>query len=93
MEAVKVPQQDIAIPAHARPRPKKATFDIFHPDSQEEEEEEEQATSVNFVLMMRRGNKQHYHEFEVPKSSELAANLRNREQVRLLLFHVSLPSG
>ncbi|XP_033641812.1 regulator of nonsense transcripts 2-like [Asterias rubens] len=83
VEAVKVPQQDIAIPAHARPRPKKATFDIFHPDSQEEEEEEEQATSVNFVLMMRRGNKQHYHEFEVPKSSELAANLRNREQLAL----------
>ncbi|XP_022098777.1 regulator of nonsense transcripts 2-like [Acanthaster planci] len=84
VDTIKVPQQEIAIPAQARPRPKKIIFDIFNPDNNEDDNEaEQQADSVNFVLMMRRGNKQHYHEFEVPKSSDLAANLRNRERLEL----------
>lgn len=38
--------------------------------------------TVNFVLMTRKGNKPQFKSLAVPSDSELALNLRNREEVR-----------
>lgn len=43
--------------------------------------------TVNFVLMTRKGNKPQFKNLAVPSDSELALNLRNREEV--LAFVVS----
>lgn len=39
--------------------------------------------TVNFVLMTRKGNKPQFKNLAVPSDSELALNLRNREEVML----------
>lgn len=36
--------------------------------------------SVNFVLMLRKGNKQQYKDFEVPISSNLAATVKQKQE-------------
>ena len=38
--------------------------------------------TVNFVLMTRKGNKPQFKNLAVPSDSELAQNLKNREEVR-----------
>ena len=37
--------------------------------------------TVNFVLMTRKGNKPQFKNLAVPSDSDLAQNLRNREEV------------
>lgn len=55
----------------------------------------EEKSTMNFVLMVRKGHKQQYKSLAVPINSELALNLKNREEVRAwlylqLMFHISL---
>ncbi|KAK3753991.1 hypothetical protein QZH41_009266, partial [Actinostola sp. cb2023] len=60
-EMIKVPNLDIAVPMHLKGQGRKNA-----PSPKKED-------SVNFVLMLRKGNKQQYKDFEVPISSNLAA--------------------
>lgn len=50
------------------------------------EPKEEEERTVNFVLMVRKGNKPQYKNLEVPIDSDLALNLKNREEVYYLIF-------
>jgi regulator of nonsense transcripts 2 len=43
----------------------------------------EEKCTMNFVLMIRKGHKQQYKSLAVPINSELALNLKNREEVRI----------
>ncbi|XP_030827970.1 regulator of nonsense transcripts 2 [Strongylocentrotus purpuratus] len=79
-ESMKVTQLDIGVPLHIKARTaiKPVNFNPFlQPVAAEEPED---PGTVNFVLMTRKGNKQQFKEFEVPVNSELAANLKNREE-------------
>ena len=81
---MKVTQLDIGVPLHIKARTaiKPVNFNPFlQPVAAEEPED---PGTVNFVLMTRKGNKQQFKEFEVPVNSELAANLKNREEVCIL---------
>lgn len=60
---------------------------IFTEQLQEPEKEEKE--TVNFVVMLRKGNKQQYKNVAVPTDSELALNLRSQEKVTSF-FLVSL---
>lgn len=51
-----------------------------------EPKEAEEERTVNFVLMVRKGNKPQYKNLEVPIDSDLALNLKNREEVYYLIF-------
>jgi Up-frameshift suppressor 2 len=53
-----------------------------------EPKEAEEERTVNFVLMVRKGNKPQYKNLEVPIDSDLALNLKNREQVCFHLFSI-----
>lgn len=54
---------------------------IFVSEQLKETRVEEKCT-MNFVLMIRKGHKQQYKSLAVPINSELALNLKNREEVR-----------
>lgn len=69
-EAVKPPQVDISVPMHIKGNNKKA------PELMKMEE----LNTVNFILMTRKGSKQQYKNLEVPVTSELAQNLRDKEE-------------
>jgi len=43
----------------------------------------EEKSTMNFVLMVRKGHKQQYKSLAVPINSELALNLKNREEVSI----------
>lgn len=59
---------------------------IFTEQLQEPEKEEKE--TVNFVVMLRKGNKQQYKNVAVPTDSELALNLRSQEKVTFFFwFH------
>jgi hypothetical protein len=58
---------------------------IFVSEQLQETRVEEKCT-MNFVLMIRKGHKQQYKSLAVPVNSELALNLKNREEVRASLF-------
>lgn len=70
-DSVKPQQVDISVPLHVRST--KKTYEQL-------QEVPTDNTTVDFVLMLRKGNKQQYKNLAVPVSSELAMNLRNREQ-------------
>lgn len=53
---------------------------MFLTEQLQDPETEEKGT-VNFVLMLRKGNKQQYKSVAVPTDSELALNLRSQEKV------------
>ncbi|XP_058806384.1 regulator of nonsense transcripts 2 [Phymastichus coffea] len=70
-DAVKPQHVDISVPLHVKST--KKTYEQLQegpPDN----------STVDFVLMVRKGNKQQYKQLAVPVASELAKNLRNREQ-------------
>lgn len=46
-----------------------------------QEPEKEDKDTMNFVVMLRKGNKQQYKNVAVPTNSELALNLRSQEKV------------
>ncbi|KAH0546179.1 regulator of nonsense transcripts 2 isoform X1 [Cotesia glomerata] len=68
---VKPPQVDISVPIHVKNS--KKTYEQL-------QEGPSDKSTVDFILMVRKGNKQQYKNLAVPSSSELAMNLRNREQ-------------
>ncbi|XP_020710978.2 regulator of nonsense transcripts 2 isoform X2 [Athalia rosae] len=70
-DSVKPQQVDISVPLHVKST--KKTYEQLC-------EGPSDSTTVDFVLMLRKGNKQQYKSLAVPVSSELAMNLRNREQ-------------
>ena len=70
-DSVKPQQVDISVPLHVKST--KKTYEQL-------QEGPSDNTTVDFVLMLRKGNKQQYKNLAVPVSSELALNLRNREQ-------------
>lgn len=55
-----------------------------------EPKEVEEERTVNFVLMVRKGNKPQYKNLEVPIDSDLALNLKNREQVSYFIYKASV---
>lgn len=68
------PQQiDISVPLHIRANTKK-TYDQL-------KETTEESSTVNFVLMIRKGNKHSYKSLNVPIMSELAINLKEQEML------------
>ena len=70
-DAVKPQQVDISVPLHVKST--KKTYEQL-------QEGPSDNSTVDFVLMVRKGNKQQYKNLAVPVTSELAMNLRNREQ-------------
>ncbi|XP_043257655.1 regulator of nonsense transcripts 2 isoform X2 [Colletes gigas] len=70
-DSVKPQQVDISVPLHVKST--KKTYEQL-------QERPTDNSTVDFVLMLRKGNKQQYKNLAVPVSSELAMNLRNREQ-------------
>lgn len=70
-DAVKPQQVDISVPLHVKST--KKTYEQL-------QEVPTDSTTMDFVLMLRKGNKQQYKNLAVSVSSELAMNLRNREQ-------------
>ncbi|XP_033096855.1 regulator of nonsense transcripts 2-like isoform X2 [Anneissia japonica] len=79
-EVIKVPQFDVSVPVHMKRSRKSFTF---LQTEQVDEEEEDKKDTINFTLVVRKGNKQQFKGFEVPMSSHLVANLKNREQAEL----------
>ncbi|XP_046405621.1 regulator of nonsense transcripts 2 isoform X2 [Ischnura elegans] len=71
-EIVKPQQIDISVPLHVRGNLKKTYEQLMEP--------EEDKSTVTFVLMVRKGNKQLYKNLDVPFDSQLAMNLKNREE-------------
>jgi hypothetical protein len=55
---------------------------LFFVLEQLQETRVEEKSTMNFVLMVRKGHKQQYKSLAVPINSELALNLKNREEVR-----------
>ena len=72
-ENTKVPQLDIAVPMQVKNQ--KAKY--FVPG--EPEVEQVEANKINFVLMTRKGNKQHFSNLNVPVSEKFAADYKERE--------------
>ncbi|KDR21260.1 regulator of nonsense transcripts 2 isoform X2 [Zootermopsis nevadensis] len=72
-ETVKPQQVDISVPLHIKGNAKK-TYE------QLQETRVEEKSTMNFVLMVRKGHKQQYKSLAVPINSELALNLKNREE-------------
>lgn len=66
-ENPKVPSLDVAVPMHLKGQRAR------HNSLTEENE------SLNFVVMLKKGNKQHFKDLQIPLSSGLAANIRNRQ--------------
>ncbi|VVC45360.1 Armadillo-type fold,Up-frameshift suppressor 2,MIF4G-like, type 3 [Cinara cedri] len=64
------PQTEISIPFHLKKYSKKTYVQLQ--SSQED-------NSVNFILMLKKGNKQTFKNLQVPMDSELASNLKNQE--------------
>ncbi|KFM57643.1 Regulator of nonsense transcripts 2, partial [Stegodyphus mimosarum] len=82
-ESVK-PQVDIVIPMTIKGSNAKKTISAL-------ELKEEEKPTINFVLMTRRGNKQQFKNLAVPVTSELAQNLKDREEAeRMEKQHVKL---
>ncbi|CAG9856065.1 unnamed protein product [Phyllotreta striolata] len=75
-EPVKAGNIDISVPVVLKSNVKK-TYEQL----QETAAESEQA-KIGFVLMVRKGNKQQYKQFEADVDSELAQNLRDQEQAQ-----------
>jgi len=66
-ENPKVPSLDVAVPMHLKGQRAR------HNSLTEENE------SLNFVVMLKKGNKQHFKDLQIPLSSGLAANIRDRQ--------------
>lgn len=73
-ESVK-PQVDIVIPMNIKGNPGAKKITVIQNEMKLEEK-----PTVNFVLMTRRGNKQQFKNLAVPVTSELAQNLKDREE-------------
>ncbi|KAF4525966.1 hypothetical protein B566_EDAN000757 [Ephemera danica] len=72
-ESVKLPHHDIVVPVNVKGSSAKKVYEQLL-------EPEETVTTVNFVLITRKGNKQQLKNLVVPITSELALNQKNREE-------------
>lgn len=72
-ETVKPQQIDISVPYNVRNSLKKNYEQLQAP-------EETEKSSVNFVVLLRKGNKQQYKNLEIPLDSDLAKNLKSQEK-------------
>ncbi|KAF8777511.1 Regulator of nonsense transcripts 2 like protein [Argiope bruennichi] len=90
-ESVK-PQVDIVIPMNIKGSAIKKTPKFIPPTiTSPPEVKEPEKPTVNFVLMTRKGNKQQFKNLAVPVTSELAQNLKDREEAeRMEKQHVKL---
>ncbi|XP_055944763.1 regulator of nonsense transcripts 2-like isoform X1 [Argiope bruennichi] len=90
-ESVK-PQVDIVIPMNIKGSAIKKTPKFVPPTiTSPPEVKEPEKPTVNFVLMTRKGNKQQFKNLAVPVTSELAQNLKDREEAeRMEKQHVKL---
>uniref|UniRef100_A0A1B6LDI7 Regulator of nonsense transcripts 2 n=1 Tax=Graphocephala atropunctata TaxID=36148 RepID=A0A1B6LDI7_9HEMI len=70
---VKPQYVDIPVPLHLKTNVKKTYEQLQEPEAESKE-------TVNFVVMLRKGNKQQYKNVAVPTDSELALNLRSQEK-------------
>lgn len=87
------PQADIVIPMSLKnsSQQKKTYSNLL------EKKSEESKNTMNFILMTRKGNKPQFKSLEVPVSSELAQNLKDREeaeraekeQVKMLTLNIN----
>lgn len=85
------PQADIVIPMSLKGGHQKKTYCLL------EQKHEEEKNTMNFILMTRKGNKPQFKSLEVPVSSELAQNLKDREeaeraekeQVKMLTLNIN----
>ncbi|XP_059473711.1 regulator of nonsense transcripts 2 [Neocloeon triangulifer] len=75
-ETVKPPRVDISVPMNLKSSSSKKGYDQLMMEPKEADEER----TINFVLMVRKGNKPQFKNLEVPVDSELALNLKNREE-------------
>lgn len=66
-ENLKVPSLDVAVPMHLKGQ--RARHNSLT----------EENGSLNFVVMLKKGNKQHLRDLQIPVSSGLAANIRDRQ--------------
>lgn len=64
------PQAEISIPFHLKKYSKK-TYEQLQSTNED--------NSVNFILMLKKGNKQTFKNLQVPVDSELASNLKSQE--------------
>lgn len=64
------PQTEISIPFHLKKYSKK-TYEQLQSTNEDD--------SVNFILMLKKGNKQTFKSLQVPVDSELASNLKSQE--------------
>uniref|UniRef100_A0A4D5RVN6 Putative nonsense-mediated mrna decay 2 protein n=1 Tax=Ixodes scapularis TaxID=6945 RepID=A0A4D5RVN6_IXOSC len=86
------PQADIVIPMSLKGGHQKKTYSNLL-----EQKHEEEKNTMNFILMTRKGNKPQFKSLEVPVSSELAQNLKDREeaeraekeQVKMLTLNIN----
>lgn len=69
---MKIPNVDIAIPMNLKGKQKKKSNTNDTNDSNDN-------NSVNFVLMMKKNNKQVLRDLQIPVTSDLAANIRNKQ--------------
>ncbi|XP_074025412.1 UPF2 regulator of nonsense mediated mRNA decay [Leptinotarsa decemlineata] len=75
-EPIKAGNVDISVPVVMKSNVKKTYEQLQEPPSENEQ------GKIGFVLMVRKGNKQQYKQFEAEIDSELAQNLRDQEQVQ-----------
>lgn len=67
-ESLKVPSLDVGVPMHLKGQSRKAQY-----------LNEDTNNDANFVLMLKKGNKQHFKDLKIPLSSRLAANIRKKQ--------------
>lgn len=77
-ETIKPQHIDISVPYNVRNNLKK-NYEQLHSNELIEQEEGQKA-SVNFVVLLRKGNKQQYKNLEIPLDSDLAKNLKSQEK-------------
>lgn len=73
-ETIRPQQMDISVPYNVR-----NTFKKNYEQLQSAPDESEKS-SVNFVVLLRKGNKQQYKNLEIPLDSDLAKNLKSQEK-------------
>ncbi|XP_060521085.1 regulator of nonsense transcripts 2 isoform X2 [Cylas formicarius] len=75
-EPVKTGNVDISVPVVLKSNVKKSYEQL------QERTEDSGVAKIGFVLMVRKGNKQQYKQFEADADSELAQNLKDQEQAQ-----------
>ncbi|GFO15395.1 regulator of nonsense transcripts 2-like [Plakobranchus ocellatus] len=85
-ESLKVPQLDIAVPTQIKNKVKKLGLPGQNAGDKEEDKDKEKdgTSSLRFMLMTRKGNKQQLTDFEIPMTAEFATKFKEREEAEKL---------